>query len=598
MAARSPIPSRFRSLLLWSLLVVPSVVLGGVALRLLSLEQTRVREAGLHTVRDRAATIAENLDLAAGEIRSGLMDTLSSFPAESLSEELPRWNVSNGFVSDFLVCDPGGAVLAPTEAPSQITLDLCNSDGLFVWNAEPALSNNLGTLVYQTLNTTTEEELNNKLLAGDNYGNFKINRAQLREKTGLQQGAIPEPPSDAGSSLPGQPDIPQQAASAQKGTFVDVSDRGWVYRDDGSRTRAAAWYRPHPAAPVRIIQVDVDLLVQELTAAFPNEPDSAERYELRDPGGRVLHASGVESREAPAFILPVGDSLPDWNVAAYHIWESSPGSRLFLLGALGLGILLTSAVAGSSLLVRQSRRDALEAVQKTTFVSNVSHELKTPLTSIRMYAELLAQQRSADPAKTTRYLGVIVSESQRLTRLVNNVLNFARLDQRRRAFDLRDQDLVPVLRRVLDDQKVMLERAGLELRTDIPALPLFCSFEEDAFEQILLNLLDNAAKYAAEGLRLEVSAASLDSGARVTVRDYGPGIPGPHREAVFKEFHRVETSLSAGVSGTGLGLSIARRLARGFGGDLGCCPAPDGGACFEITLPPPQTSFKGLARPS
>jgi signal transduction histidine kinase len=227
-------------------------------------------------------------------------------------------------------------------------------------------------------------------------------------------------------------------------------------------------------------------------------------------------------------------------------------------------------------------------VQKTTFVSNVSHELKTPLTSIRMYAELLDQQRTHDPAKTSRYLGIIVGESQRLTRLVNNVLNFARLDQKRRSFDVRNVDLLPILRRILDDQTVILERAGLTLTTQLPGHLLPCALDEDAFEQILLNLLDNAVKYAASGSRVEVSAQSRDAGACVSIRDHGPGIPASQREAVFREFHRVENSLSATVSGTGLGLSIARRLARGFGGDLVCHPAPGGGALFDVILPAPR----------
>lgn len=233
--------------------------------------------------------------------------------------------------------------------------------------------------------------------------------------------------------------------------------------------------------------------------------------------------------------------------------------------------------------MRQAHRNELDARQKTSFVSNVSHELKTPLTSIRMYAELLSEKRVKDAGKVHDYLGVIVSESQRLTRLVNNVLDFSRLEQGKKKYRLERLDVSHHLRSVLDTQTLRANEAGMSLDVVLPETPVSAKLDRDAFEQAVLNLIDNAIKYADVGKEITVMLeTSPASGFRIRILDRGPGVPSAQKELIFDKFHRVDDSLTAAKPGSGLGLTIARRLVRDMGGDLRYEPREGGGSCFII----------------
>jgi len=202
-----------------------------------------------------------------------------------------------------------------------------------------------------------------------------------------------------------------------------------------------------------------------------------------------------------------------------------------------------------------------------------------------MYAELLDEGAIKEPERQRRYLQTIVKESERLTRLVNNVLDFSRLEQGRRSFRCEPLDLLGVVDGLLERQAPRLHEAGLELELELPAAPVTVRAERDALEQILLNLLDNAIKYAGSGRRLQLSVAADEGAARLRLRDFGPGIPAAHRRRVFDKFHRVDSSLTTRQQGSGLGLSIARQLAAGLGGQLELCPTGGAGSCFELSLP-------------
>lgn len=253
-----------------------------------------------------------------------------------------------------------------------------------------------------------------------------------------------------------------------------------------------------------------------------------------------------------------------------------------LLGVL-VAIFVLIPISGGALLYRQSQRDARDARRKTTFVANVSHELKTPLTTIRMYAEMLEEGRVRDETKRSAYLSTIVRESQRLARLVNNVLDFGRMEQGRKKYAPQDFDAAETASNLLHEQRPRLDQAGMDLDVDLKA-PCPIRMDRDAFEQALLNLIDNAIKYAAAGAHLSVSL----SGGVLRVRDRGPGIPASLRRKVFEQFFRADDSLTAGQPGSGLGLTIARRLMRDQGGDVVLEPT-DRGCCFAIRLPAAPT---------
>ncbi len=254
--------------------------------------------------------------------------------------------------------------------------------------------------------------------------------------------------------------------------------------------------------------------------------------------------------------------------------------------AVVMVVVAAGILAGGSLLLWQARLSEADAARKTSFVANVSHEFKTPLTTIRLYSELLEQGRVNGPAQGSEYLRTIGRETQRLARLVNNVLDFSRLEQGRKKYSRTALDLCGELGRILEAQAPRLADAGLVLHRDFPAAAITVTTDRDALAQIVLNLLDNACKYAASGGEITVAAGPRPGGgAEVRVTDRGPGVPPEHRERIFEKFHRVDETLTAERSGVGLGLSIARQLARGLGGELRCEGRAGGGAAFILDLP-------------
>jgi len=280
---------------------------------------------------------------------------------------------------------------------------------------------------------------------------------------------------------------------------------------------------------------------------------------------------------------PLGEQLPGvWLCSAAP--APPPDYLAFQTGAL-LGLIVVVGV-GVGVVARAARRADELSAQKTAFVSAVSHELRTPLTTLRMHAELL-QEGLVAPASLATIHDDLVRESVRLSRLVENVLAVSQLEEGRRVLELRPGDLAALIREVVEGQARHIASKGfLPVELDLPA-ELRCRFDAQAIEQIVVNLLDNALKYAAQGddRRLHVSLSSTPGRAHLHVQDRGPGIPAAERERVFQRFVRVARASTAHTPGTGLGLSLVRDLARAHGGDARVSARPGGGADVEVWLP-------------
>jgi signal transduction histidine kinase len=242
-------------------------------------------------------------------------------------------------------------------------------------------------------------------------------------------------------------------------------------------------------------------------------------------------------------------------------------------------------------LVLDLRRQLLLARQKTDFVSNVSHELKTPLTSIRMFSELLAESRVTAPEKQRAYLLVIASETARLTRLINNVLDFARLDRGEKKYARNRCDLAAIAHEVAESYRPQLEAAGFVVRCHAPGSPVLVFGDRDAIAQVVLNLLSNVEKYSppAKEAAIEITTPPVDAQGRawaeLRVLDRGPGVPAGLEEKIFEQFYRAHDSLHSGIPGTGLGLTLARQIARAHGGDVVYERRVGGGSTFVFRLP-------------
>ena len=316
--------------------------------------------------------------------------------------------------------------------------------------------------------------------------------------------------------------------------------------------------------------------------------NNTQHFKLMNATGQLFSWGNFSPHEGQMPIAEISLNAPiqSWKLLCYfndsHLTMASARTIMYnyVLGGGILGIL----IAGLCIyFYRENTRQLRESSQKVNFVNQVSHELKTPLTNIRMYAELLERNLNEANNKAQKQLGVIVSESQRLSRLIANVLSFAQKDKETLKLNIRDVDLNSFLQNIVNTYEPVLKRKSIDILLDIQEAPKLKA-DSDALEQILGNLLSNVEKYVPEKGKVEIKCSSMGKNALITVSDDGPGIPAKQREKIFESFHRVSNALSDGVSGTGIGLTISRDLAKLHGGDLILLDSSKG-AVFQLSIP-------------
>ncbi|HEY2900503.1 MAG TPA: HAMP domain-containing sensor histidine kinase [Polyangia bacterium] len=242
--------------------------------------------------------------------------------------------------------------------------------------------------------------------------------------------------------------------------------------------------------------------------------------------------------------------------------------------AVGLGVVWLS--------VRAERR---ASQLKSDFIANVSHELKTPLSLIRMFGELLATGKHKGPGMAREYAGIITRESERLSHLIDNVLDFARLERGKASYSFHEGRMDEVVERALDVCRYRLEKEKIGLRTEIDQeLPLV-RMDEDAMTLVLLNLVDNAVKYASDGREVSVRLGRAPGGVALSVQDRGPGIAKEEQERIFERFYRANNARVGNVRGSGIGLSLVQHIAEAHGGRVTVTSAVGEGATFTVFVP-------------
>jgi signal transduction histidine kinase len=365
---------------------------------------------------------------------------------------------------------------------------------------------------------------------------------------------------------------------------------GLVTRFMQDRLEIVFWLRP-PDAPGMIFGclMNVDALGDVWLDALPDNAASEYVLALLNDKARPIATQppGVTGRDwrRPFVASEVGEALPHWEAALYlarpeQLQENARNVRrtLMLLIAAALGAI----AFGGWAVFADARRQLALAQKKTDFVSNVSHELKTPLTSIRMFAEMMAGG-SVTEEKRPRYLKIIVAEAERLTRLINNVLDFARLERKQKRYDFRPLNLHDLLARTWEGQELHLREQGFITSWKAAPPPYPVRGDEDALAQVIVNLLSNAEKYSsADRKEIELHSYVTEDAVHVSVLDRGSGVPVGEETKIFEAFYRAHDSLASGIQGSGLGLTLALRIAREHGGDI-IYQARDGGGS-NVTL--------------
>jgi signal transduction histidine kinase len=261
------------------------------------------------------------------------------------------------------------------------------------------------------------------------------------------------------------------------------------------------------------------------------------------------------------------------------------GTRFLRYNYIVLGALSALMVGGIWLTYRNVSREMNLARVKSDFVANVSHELRTPLALIRLYAETLELGRLTAKEKYQEYFRIIREESERLTALINNILDFSRIEAGRKEYEFKETNLADLVRSTLDSYRFQIEQNGFSFEENISGDIPPVSVDREAIARSLLNLVNNALKYSKDQKYIGVSLYRENSHVNLEVRDRGIGIPPNEQEKIFEKFYRCGDPLVHNVKGSGLGLSLVRHIARAHGGDVLVESIPQKGSTFTIELP-------------
>ncbi len=355
----------------------------------------------------------------------------------------------------------------------------------------------------------------------------------------------------------------------------------WQRVVEGKRYLVVAWH-------------DIGRIVKDTMPTLFSEAPTPSRVNVVDEDGRIVFGPPLRSGEFTVAVrFPT--TLYGWRVQVSPSASDELTARVQNRATLELVMVVLSCIVimlGVATILLASERERRLSALKSDFVANVSHELKTPLALVRMFGEMLQSGRVASDAKRQEYLDIIVSESERLSALIENVLDFARVERGRQAYEFADGDVGEAVSKAASVYRYRAEREGVELSVDVaPGLPR-AKIDERAIQLAVINLIDNALKYApGSQVTVTVRPSKPDEGRRrivVRVMDRGPGVPPEDQARIFERFVRGATARDPGtgrpVRGSGIGLALVKHIAESHGGRAWVesgSPAAGGQRCYS-----------------
>ncbi len=266
------------------------------------------------------------------------------------------------------------------------------------------------------------------------------------------------------------------------------------------------------------------------------------------------------------------------------------------------GILILSFAAvvslGSVATLFYVRREASLARLQTEFLSKVSHDLRTPLTSIRMFVETLQLGRGGDPETVQQCLDTIATETDRLTRLIDRLLGFARMEAGRRVYEADDESVADIVDVAVEAFEAQRLEHSYELTLDVPTDLPPVRVDPAALSEAVLNLLQNAHRYTGSDKRIRLACRATGDRVEIAISDNGPGIPVPEHRRIFEKFYRTDEARRRQVPGTGLGLAMVKHIVEAHDGSVIVESLPGKGAKFTISLPAIGAGPRRVMRPT
>jgi signal transduction histidine kinase len=410
----------------------------------------------------------------------------------------------------------------------------------------------------------------------------------MGSQPGIPPASMPVPDT---VSTRGISSVTRSRTVSKNRSFAEAAsnaDYGMLPRVTGDGLEILFWIKTG-GGNFRGCSVRMEMLRDMIADAMPGVISDARILTVLDDSGNPVVTPEAFPSEPPDWGRPfvareISPLLPRWEAGAWLTDPDALASSARYARTLvwaQVVVLCLVMVAGSVAVVRAMSYEMRLASQKTTFVANVSHELKTPLTSIRLYAELLLSGKQGDAERRREYLRTMMSEADRLAHLVDNVLTFSR---RERELNFAPLSLDALAVETVSQAEPRLAKRGFAV-TCSGRQNVAVEGNSDALKQVILNLLSNAEKYSGESREISVEYGQAAGRAFVRVMDRGIGVRPGMSEKIFHEFVRGDDSLTAPVSGTGLGLAIARDIARRHGGDVAYSPRDGGGSAFTLILP-------------
>ena len=333
-----------------------------------------------------------------------------------------------------------------------------------------------------------------------------------------------------------------------------------------------------------------EVLLNHLAAThFSNQPMAqfaGLRLKVMDQEREIKTIQAGAVTQNPRFSMNRGFPRPFSFLRASLACDKIPqsagrGTLNIMIGALAAVMLI-----GLLAIYKSARAIVDLSERRSRFVSSVTHEVKTPLTNIRMYIEMLEQGIARDQEREQDYFRIVGSESARLSRLINNVLEFSKLEKKQRHFDLQEGTLEDVIQEVHEVMGEKLRQEGFTLNVETDGVRPF-KYDREVMIQILINLIENSVKFGKRSATREITIRVRPDGnwMKISVSDKGPGIPRSALKKVFDDFYRVEGPLTQTTSGTGIGLALVKKFVTAMGGSITATNNRGAGCTITISLP-------------
>jgi signal transduction histidine kinase len=339
---------------------------------------------------------------------------------------------------------------------------------------------------------------------------------------------------------------------------------------------------------------DTDYLLNDVVYYLisGNSGKSIINWHISDLNGELL----LESDYIPEEIQPVNimllPGLPLWSMALFPEYSGlftsliRPSTGIYIYIFIVIVLILAFGLAFT---LQAVNNEMHLSKMKSYFMSTVSHEFKSPLTSIRQMAEMLVDKRVPSEERQQKYHTSILQQSERLSHLIDNILDFSKMEEGHKIFRFEKADIKPVVRDIVESFQSLTAGQGFDISLSIPGPVPDIVFDREAMEQVMHNLLDNACKYSGDSRKIEVHLLSKPNWIIISVKDYGAGIRKEDHERIFNRFYRAGEELTQTAKGSGIGLTIVKQIIEAHKGQVSVESSPGHGSTFSVRLPENQT---------